>query len=130
MSGNCPTSHGGGKSCSKTVASAPVEGISQVTEQSFKSDVLEAKEPVLVDFYATWCGPCRQMSPIVDRLAKSYSGKVKIYKVDIDNSPELAKRYSIASIPAIKIFKSGEIVDASLGVTSEESLKGMLDKAL
>lgn len=97
--------------------------------QSFKADVLEAKEPVLVDFYASWCGPCRAMAPILEELAGEYSGKVTVCKVDVDENQELAAKYEIRGIPALKVFKNGKIVNEVTGMISKSELAAILDSA-
>ncbi|HNA74966.1 MAG TPA: thioredoxin [Candidatus Obscuribacter sp.] len=97
--------------------------------QSFKADVLETKEPVLVDFYASWCGPCRAMAPILEELAGEYSGKVTVCKVDVDENQELAAKYEIRGIPALKVFKNGKIVNEVTGMISKSELAAILDSA-
>ncbi|MBL8004244.1 MAG: thioredoxin [Candidatus Kapabacteria bacterium] len=92
------------------------------TDDSFNKEVLESEQPVLVDFWAAWCGPCRMIEPIVEELAVEYEGKVKIGKVDVDNSPNVAMQYGIRSIPTILIFKKGEVVDTIVGAVSKNEL--------
>ena len=82
---------------------------------NFNAEVLQSKEPVLVDFYADWCGPCRMMGPVVEQLADAYSGRVKIGKVNIDENPELAGNYGVMSIPSFLLFKDGKVVDSVVG---------------
>ncbi len=96
------------------------------TDENFESEVLKSDVPVLVDFYADWCGPCKMMSPVIDELAKEYEGKWKIGKCNIDDSPETAKKYEIQSIPSLKFFKNGEIVDEAMGFQSKEALEAKL----
>lgn len=93
----------------------------------FKADVLEAKQPVLVDFYAPWCGPCRAMAPVLEELAGEYKGKVTIVKVDVDENQELAAKYEIRGIPALKVFKNGKIVNEVTGMISKAELATILD---
>jgi len=93
-------------------------------EFNFKREVLESAEPVLVDFWAEWCGPCRTMSPTLTALARDF----KICKVNVDKNQPLAARYNISSIPALKIFKNGQVVAEHLGVTSEQVLRAELMK--
>ena len=85
---------------------------------------------VLVDFYAPWCGPCKMMSPIIDELSADYEGKAGIYKVSVDNEPEIANKFQVMSIPTIVIFKNGKAIDQTIGAQSKEKLKEMIDKNL
>ncbi len=110
----------------------PAEGAANGTVKhssadNFKADVLEAKQPVLVDFYAPWCGPCRAMAPILEELAGEYKGKVAIVKVDVDENQELAAKYEIRGIPALKVFKNGKIVNEVTGMISKSELATILD---
>lgn len=100
----------------------------QFTDSNFKTEALEADKPVLVDFYADWCGPCKMMAPIIDELAKEYEGSVKIGKLNVDDNPETARQYRVMSIPTMIIFKNGEAVDNVVGVVSKNVLKEKLDK--
>jgi thioredoxin 1 len=99
------------------------------TDDSFEDDVLNADQPVLVDFWAEWCGPCRMVGPIVDELAGEYEGKVKIGKVDVDSN-QVATKYGIRSIPSLLIFKNGEVVDQIVGAVPKAQLKKQLDAQL
>ena len=87
----------------------------EVTEATFESEVLKSSIPVMVDFWAVWCGPCKQIGPIIEDLAGSYAGKVKVVKVDIDSNQGLSMKYSIRSIPTILFFKNGNVVDQVVG---------------
>lgn len=93
------------------------------TDDNFKSEVLEASVPVLVDFYADWCGPCKMMAPIIDAVADKYSGKVKVGKLNIDENPKETEKYSVMTIPTFLFIKNGEVVDKLIGVVSEEELE-------
>lgn len=101
-----------------------------VTEETFDQEVLRAGLPVLVDFWAEWCGPCRMVAPIVEELATEYAGRVKVAKVDVDDNQRLAMRYSIMSIPTLGVFKGGELVDRIVGYMPKQELKRRLDGAI
>jgi thioredoxin 1 len=106
------------------------ENIVNVDQDSFQKVVLESQKPVLVDFWAPWCGPCRAVAPIVDELAKEYQGKVEFAKVNVDESPFVASNYSVMSIPTIMIFKGGKPHEHAVGFKPKDHLKKMLDKVL
>ena len=97
------------------------------TDKTFAADVLNSKVPVMVDFFATWCGPCKMMAPAVERLAVTYKGKVTIGKLDVDENPDTSGKYEIQSIPTTIFFKDGKMVDKMIGFQSEEALKKKLD---
>lgn len=98
----------------------------KLTDQNFEQEVLRADMPVLVDFWASWCGPCRMLSPVIAEIAEEYAGKVKVGKVNVDEQPNLANRYGIASIPTVMLFKNGEVVSTSLGYRPKNELETML----
>lgn len=117
-----PTSHS---------STAPRTGsVKESSESSFKNDVLASKQPVLVDFYATWCGACKKMSPIVERVSKSYGGKIVVVKVNVDKNSALAAKYNIESIPNLKLFKDGKVIDESVGVTSVADLRDKINRVM
>lgn len=97
------------------------------TDSDFEKEVLKSDIPVVVDFFAEWCGPCKAMAPIIDELAKSYDGKVKIGKIDVDASPDSAQKYGIMSIPTMVFFKDGKEVDRVSGAMTKETLMEKLD---
>ncbi len=100
------------------------------TDKSFKQEVLESELPVLVDFWATWCGPCKMIAPLVDEFAKEYAGKMKIGKVDVDNNSKIPTQYGIMSIPTIMFFKKGKIMDQLVGAASKLDLKRKIEANL
>ncbi len=106
------------------------ENITTVDQSSFDKVVLESSKPVLVDFWAPWCGPCRMVSPIVEELAKDYNGKVEFAKVNVDEAPFVASKYSIMSIPTIMIFKDGKPVEHVIGFKPKDQFKKLLDVVL
>ncbi len=97
------------------------------TDDNFEAEALKAEGPVLVDFFAEWCGPCKMLGPILEELAGEYDGKVKIGKLDVDANPTVAGKYGVQSIPTIIFFKGGEEVDRVMGFQSKEALKAKLD---
>ena len=101
-----------------------------LTEANFDTEVLQSKLPVLVDFWAEWCGPCRMLSPIIDELAIEFSGRAKVGKVNVDQNQIIAERYGIRSIPTLILFKNGEIIEQIVGSQTKEVLKTKLTKAL
>ncbi|MDX1637919.1 MAG: thioredoxin TrxA [Balneolaceae bacterium] len=100
------------------------------TDDSFQEDVLESDKPVLVDFWAEWCGPCKMVGPVVDEMAGEYEGKAKIGKVNVDENPEISAKYGIRSIPSLLIFKDGEVVDQIVGAVPKSQLKKQLEAQL
>lgn len=101
-----------------------------VTDTNFDSEVMKSTQPVLVDFWAVWCGPCVVQGPIVEELAKELDGKVKVGKMDVDANPTIPQQYNIMSIPTLMIFKGGEVVKQFVGVQSKETLKAELTKLI
>lgn len=99
-----------------------------VNQDNFDSEVLKAEKPVLVDFWAAWCGPCRMVSPVIDQIAEQYEGKIKIAKVNVDENPELAGKYDIMSIPSVFLFDKGNKVDGIIGARPKQAFEDMIKK--
>jgi len=106
------------------------ENITSVDQANFQKTVLDSQKPVLVDFWATWCAPCRAVAPVVDDLAKDYRGKVDFAKVNVDEAPFLASNYGIMSIPTLMIFKGGKPVEHIIGFKPKDQIKKLLDNTL
>tara|TARA_A100001011_G_scaffold76676_1_gene78949 strand:+ start:1494 stop:1832 length:339 start_codon:yes stop_codon:yes gene_type:complete len=101
-----------------------------VNEENFDSIVMNSDKPVLVDFWAEWCGPCKMLTPTIEALAKEYKDTSSIVKINVDDSPAIATKYGIRSIPSILLFKSGDVVEQRVGAVSKDELAGMLDKII
>ena len=100
------------------------------TDANFETEVLGSDKPVLVDFFATWCGPCKMMAPVIEALAEEYSGEVSVGKIDVDENGDTAARYGVMSIPTLILFKNGEIAYKAVGVQSRDALRKAMDAAL
>lgn len=102
----------------------------EFTDANFQQEVIESDVPVLVDFWAVWCGPCKMIAPYVEELAKEYEGKVKVGKVDVDNNPNISMTYGIRSIPTLLIFRDGKIADQIIGAVPKQAISQKLDAQL
>jgi thioredoxin 1 len=104
--------------------------LTSVDQNNFQTEVLQATSPVLVDFWAPWCGPCRMVAPVVDKVAQTYQGRLKVVKLNTDDSPSIAGKYEVSGIPALILFKGGEPVDRIVGYVPEKQLTAMVEKHL
>ena len=104
--------------------------VADTSDATFNRDVLNAQQPVFVEFYATWCGPCQIMAPVVEDLSAHYKGSMRFFRVDIDRNPELVGKYQVQSIPSLKMFYRGEVVDGALGVTDQPVLREKIDRVI
>ena len=101
-----------------------------LTDGNFKAEVLQSKTPVLVDFWAEWCGPCRMVAPVVEKIAKDYSGKIKVGKINVDDNSEVPTQFGVQSIPTLILFKGGQEANRMVGFQPEQKLKGVIDSLL
>ncbi|MBE5830642.1 MAG: thioredoxin [Butyrivibrio sp.] len=101
-----------------------------LNSQNFEQDVLKSSIPVLVDFSADWCGPCKMMAPVIDELADMYEGELKVGKINVDQSPDIAQKYNVMSIPMFAFFKNGEVVETAVGALNKAKLQAIIDKVL
>jgi thioredoxin 1 len=99
----------------------------EITDANFDQEVLKSDKPVLIDFWAVWCGPCRMVAPVVEEIASEYNGKLKVGKLDVDNNPEVSMKFGIRSIPTLMVFKGGKVVEQIIGAVPKRNL---VDKVL
>jgi len=104
--------------------------VKHTTDASFEKDVLASGKPALVDFWATWCAPCRAIAPIIDEVADQYAGKVEVFKVDIDNNPETPARFGVRGIPTVILFKNGQVVDQLVGAVPKSQIEALVQKGV
>lgn len=104
--------------------------IHHVTDTSFEPEVLKAEVPVLVDYWAEWCGPCKAIAPLLDDVAKAYDGKVKIVKINIDDNPQTPRQYAVRGIPTLMMFKGGKVAGTHVGLAGKPQLTAFIDKSL
>ena len=100
--------------------------ITEITQQNFESEVMQSDIPVLLDFWATWCGPCRMLGPVIEEIAAEYEGKIKVGKVNVDEEPVLANTFRVSSIPTVIILKDGKVVNTSVGFRPKEQITALL----
>jgi thioredoxin 1 len=106
------------------------DAIFEVTDSNFDQEVLKSEQPVMVDFWAAWCGPCRALAPLVDEIAKSYNGKIRVAKMDVDKNMSTPQRYGVRGIPTLLIFKGGQVREQIVGYVPKETITKALDKSL
>lgn len=104
--------------------------VAEVTDQTFEQEVLQADQPVLIDFWAPWCGPCKMIAPIVDELAEEYGGRLKVVKMNVDHNPQTPSRYGVRGIPNLILFKNGQVVDQIVGAVPKQQLVKAIDRVV
>jgi len=114
----------------KTEREEKMSKIIEVNESNFEAEVANSDVPVMIDFWATWCGPCKMIAPFVEEASNTYDGKLKVGKVDVDNNQKIAMQFSIMSIPSVMFFKNGEVVDQIIGAVPKKVLFDRIDKVL
>ncbi len=107
---------------------AETSGVQQISDEKFETDVLKSDTPVFVDFWAPWCGPCRIVGPVIEELAPSYEGKMRVTKLNVDENPATAQKYQVTSIPTMIIFKNGQVADRAIGAMPRSELQKFIDR--
>lgn len=110
------------------MAGETATAVAEVTDATFEQSVLKSDQPVVVDFWATWCGPCKALAPVVDEIAQAYNGKAKIYKMDVDRNNATPMRYGVRGIPTLLIFKDGKVQEQIVGYVPKDTIQKALDK--
>ncbi|KAB7622805.1 thioredoxin [Alkalilimnicola sp. S0819] len=105
-------------------------GAIKISDSDFEQQVLQSKEPVLVDYWAEWCGPCKMLSPILDQVAEEYAGKVRVVKLNIDDNPETPQRFGVRGIPTLMLFKDGQPQGTKVGAMPKQALTGFIEESL
>lgn len=105
------------------------EKVKETSDGNFENDVIKNSKPVLVDFWAEWCAPCKALSPIIDEIAQEYDGKIEVFKVDIDSNPQTPSQFGVRGIPTVIAFKNGQVVDQVVGAVPKTELQRIIDKA-
>lgn len=106
------------------------EHVLKITDENFKKEVLQSGSPFVLDFSANWCGPCKAIPPILEKIAEAYNGKIKVGKLDVDDSQSTAQQYRVFSIPTILVFKDGQVMGQIVGMVPQEKIEELIDKAL
>ena len=106
------------------------ESVTEIMDSVFDAEVLESEIPVLVDFWAPWCGPCKALSPVIEEISETYKGRVKVSKINVDENPETTMKFRIRSIPTLIAFKNGEVSDQIVGAVAKSEIEKILDKAI
>lgn len=106
------------------------DSIIQVTDSTFETDVLSSDKPVIVDYWAEWCGPCKMIAPVIDEIAKEYEGKLTVAKINIDENQETPQKYAVRGIPTLMIFKDGEVAGTKVGAMSKSQLSAFIDSVI
>lgn len=110
------------------MAGETATAVAEVTDATFEQNVLRSEQPVMVDFWATWCGPCKALAPVVDEVAQAYNGRAKVYKMDVDRNNATPMRYGVRGIPTLLIFKEGKVQEQIVGYVPKDTIQKALDK--